>query len=648
MPVSHFRLLILVFMLLIGAPAFAQLAGGSLGDPVINETFGAGTTYGTGPALPATVTNFRYTAEMCPGDGFYTIASALGNCFGGTWQVIPHDHTGDPNGYMMIINSSYDPGIFYVQKARGDLLCPNTNYQFSAWIMNVIRDQASTRTHIRPNITFSIETADGTVLKTYNTGDIPQGDFTTFVQYGTSFTTPSNGADIVVKMRNNAPGGNGNDLVLDDITFSPYGPTIQAGFGDVTSTADRDLCEGESGTYTLKASQVGYDDPYYQWQVNKNDGSGWKDLTGQTATTLNVTLTNATAGKNQYRIGILNGSASAISCRIYSQALTVNVNALPVVGIAANITVCETQELRLTATGGTTYSWTGPNSFTSTEQSPVVAYLADNSKDGLYTVTVSTKGCISTASTTVKVLPKVSPAISADVTICEGSSTELQAGGGVTYKWTPAAGLDRDDIANPVATPATTTTYHVRIDNGGCFDESKQVTVTVLKAPAANAGADITIQEGESVTLNGIVTGDNVRYYWTPADHLDNPASLTPIANPTSDVTYTLHAESQDNCGIVTDDVFVRVYKKISIPNAFSPNGDGVNDLWNIDQLITYPESLLTIFTRDGRQVFRSRGYAKAWNGNYNGQPLPAGTYYYTLDLQNKTAIRSGWVLLVR
>jgi gliding motility-associated-like protein len=435
---------------------------------------------------------------------------------------------------------------------------------------------------------------------------------------------------------------------LDDITFRPYGPTILAGFGDVTSTADRDLCVGESGTYTLKASQAGYTDPYYQWQVNKNDGKGWLDINEEKTTTFKISITHAVANTNQYRIGILNGSASAIACRIYSKPLTVNVNAFPVVNIAPKTIVCETQVLRLTATGGTDYYWTGPNAFISPQQSPVVSYAADNSKAGVYTVTVTTKGCVSSlASTTVSVLPNVKATISNDVTICEGSTTQLVAGGGMYYKWTPSEGLNHDDIANPIARPLVTTTYHVRVYNDGCFDESKLVTVKVLKIPVANAGANITMNEGETVKLNGTVAGDNITYYWTPADNLDNALLLSPKATPKSDITYTLHVQSQD-CGIATDEVFVRVYKKITIPNAFSPNNDGVNDLWNIDQLITYPECVLTIFTRSGGQVYRSLGYTKAWNGNYQGQALPAGIYYYTIDLKNNTTVRSGWVMIVR
>ena len=643
---KHFLLLLFVLMALAGQ---GQVCTGSLGDPVINETFGRGATFGTGPALPAGLTTLNYIGQSCPGsEGSYTIATASGTCFGGTWQVVSNDHTGDANGYMMIINASSDPGLFYTQKASGNLLCPNTTYEFAAWIRNVMRERPDTHGYHEPNITFSIETVSGVVLKTYNTGTIPQEDLSEFKQYGTFFTTPSNGEDIVVKMINNAPGGLGNDLVLDDITFRPCGPVIMNGFGTVGETADRDLCEGESRNYTLTATQVGYNDPYYQWQAKLNEDGQWADIPGETSLNLNRTFNNAVAGKYHYRIGILNGVGASLNCRIYSQPLTINVNKYPVIVINANTTVCDNAELRLNATGGTTYHWTGPNNFSSDEQSPVVSYTPNTTMNGVYTVMVTSIGCTSQATTTVSVLPKVVPTISASTSVCAGDPVQLQAGGGVNYKWTPAIGLDHDDVANPIATPTETTTYTVRVDNGGCVDESQQVTITVLKRPVANAGRDISIQEGETVNLQGTAAGDNIVYYWTPTDNMEFASTLTPAVSPTNDITYTLNVESQDNCGIASDAVFVRVYKKISIPKAFSPNSDGINDLWNIDQLFTYPDCVLNIYTRNGNEIYRSVGYSTAWNGNYNGKALPPGVYYYVLDLKNNTPKRSGWVYLVR
>jgi gliding motility-associated-like protein len=240
--------------------------------------------------------------------------------------------------------------------------------------------------------------------------------------------------------------------------------------------------------------------------------------------------------------------------------------------------------------------------------------------------------------------------VSADVTICQGESTQLlaQSQEGIYYKWVPSTGLNRDDIANPVATPSETTTYNVLVSNNGCHDYTKSVTVTVLKNPVADAGADKKIFEGQSTTLPGKLTGDNiVDYYWTPTDNLDDPKSLTPVATPADNITYTLHVIS-GSCGLSTDDIFVRVYKKLTIPNTFSPNADGINDYWNVKNLFTYPECTVSIFNRYGNQVFKSRGYSKPWDGTNNGTSVPVGTYYYIIDLNIGTPKLSGWLLVVR
>ena len=494
-------LLLPVILLALTSTAVAQTCSGSLGDPVINETFGAGSTSGQGPALPFSVTNYKYVSTQCPDDGYYTVATYSGSCFNNSWQQITSDHTGNPNGYMMIINASYDPGIFYTQKASGSKLCPNTTYEFAAWIANLIYPDSRTNGFIEPNITFTIKTVDGRSLAPpYNTGDIPTKDPNNpndplWKQYGMFFTTPSDGADIVVTMTNNAPGGNGNDLALDDITFRPCGPMIQAGFGSTAGASVQTLCAGDNATYTLTASQIGYDMPVYQWQQNINN-AGWVDIAGATSNTLvlDKTFQNATAGNYQYRLGIMSGTSTSVNCRIYSPILSVQVNPLPDAGIAPITPACEGQPLILNAAaGGDSYQWTGPNNFLSNEQNPVVSTAATLSNAGAYTVKVTAKNCPSFASTNVTVYPKIVPGISGPATICAGDRTQLGASGGLTYKWTPAAGLDHDDIASPLASPAQTTTSRVAISNEGCTDSSKAVTVTVLNLPTADAGTSKTL-----------------------------------------------------------------------------------------------------------------------------------------------------------
>src|SRR5688572_26998191 len=128
------RVVILVVSLLITPIINAQLCQGSLGDPVVNITFGQGSNYGA--PLGASITNYTYASGGCPNDGLYTISNSLTSCFSGSWHPLAEDHTpGDVNGYMMVVNASFNKGEFYAQQVNG--LCAGTTYELSGWIINV-------------------------------------------------------------------------------------------------------------------------------------------------------------------------------------------------------------------------------------------------------------------------------------------------------------------------------------------------------------------------------------------------------------------------------------------------------------------------------------------------------------------------------
>ena len=129
---------------------------------------------------------------------------------------------------------------------------------------------------------------------------------------------------------------------------------------------------------------------------------------------------------------------------------------------------------------------------------------------------------------------------------------------------------------------------------------------------------------------------------------MNNSTILNPVVTPDHDYTYKLNVSSAMGCGTASDSVFIRVYKKITIPNVFSPNGDGINDTWNILQLNTYPEADLSVFNRYGQKVYESAGYANQWDGKLKGKHLPLGTYYYIIDLKNGLKPFSGWVMILK
>lgn len=641
------------------AVSFTAPAQGSLGDPIYTEDFGSGPN--PGPSLGAK-TDMTYTTG-CPNDGYYSIVHSIdnsNNCHLDTWQNLLQDHTGNPNGYMMWINATENPpgtppSTFFTYPVPTGALCPETTYQFSVYICNLIKKSVSAGT-IAPNITFVISTPDGTQLVKYSTGDIPSNDpsQSPWQLYSTPpFKLPPGATSVIVSMTNNANGGNGNDLVLDDITFRAYGPAISAGFNSVGVTTPVQACAGDAVSFTLVSSipANSYTAPAFQWQQNINNGT-WTDIPGATSANLPQNFT-PTTGTYQYRIGVAEAAnIGSEKCRVYSPPLTVNVypkiTAPPV--ITAPAAVCEGQPFTLSATGGATYVWTKPDKSTSTDN-PLIIPAAKLSDGGTYSVVAyNDNNCPSPSSNPFQVTINPTPVITAtadNYTICDGTNTMLHASGGISYSWSPGKTLSDSTIANPVASPNDTTTYKVTVtDENGCTDTAS-LSINVLHSPIANAGPDKVIFEGQSVKLTATAQYADV-FSWTPATGLSDPNILNPIASPTNDITYTLHATSALNCGISTDKVFVRVYKKIVIPNSFSPNGDGINDFWNIEALITYPQSIMIVFNRYGQQVYHDIGYSKPWNGTYDGKTVPAGTYYYILDLKNNTPMMTGWVVVIR
>ncbi|RFZ92060.1 hypothetical protein D0C36_11475 [Mucilaginibacter conchicola] len=642
----NFRLLLFLCLLLC-SKARAQTPTGSLGDPVVQEDFGSGGS----PHYPTT--SYLYIGGSCPASGYYALAKTEGGCHD-TWHTLTKDHTGN-DGYMMIIDASTEPGLFYSQETP-PLLCSGTTYEFSAYVKNLVLP-AYAGSHSKPDLTFKIETTDGVQIgQSINTGPIYETADPNYWQKVSTIVTIPPGIDaVVVKIFNNANGLVGNDLVLDDIAFRAYGPVVQANFdGATTVTTQQDLCVGSAATYDIKAVPDGATaNTRYQWQRNFNDGAGWVDMPGEESVNLHIEFTNAQVGDYQYRLGTAEGDKiSSMHCRVYSNTVDVKVSSYPNPPQLHDTPICEGDKLVLTAAGGANYKWTGPNlPAAGAFVNPLVVDNVTFADAGEYHVDViSAAGCITpqTVNVTVTERPVVT-ASAAETTICEGSGTSLAstAPGAIKFSWLPAAGLSDPNSPAPFASPAETTTYTLTATNANGCDNTAEVTITVNKIPVVSAGSNKAIFEGQSVVLDGSITGDITGFSWSPVTNMENAGSLTPKVTPTDDITYTLNATSA-TCGPVQKTVFVRVYKKVVVRNSFSPNSDGVNDLWNIEALFTYPESTTAVYDRNGKQVFFSRGYSTPWDGKLNGTNLPVGTYYYVIDLKNGTAPLKGWVLLMR
>ena len=302
------------------------------------------------------------------------------------------------------------------------------------------------------------------------------------------------------------------------------------------------------------------------------------------------------------------------------------------------------------ASGGNSFYWTGPNNFSSTDQNPVILN-AQKDRSGTYSVIVSSNGCTSSPATTQAnvidfVVAKTS---AAEVTTCPDDVVQLQVTDkeGYTYTWRPAVGLSNPNIPNPIATPTQNITYSVTVSNGFC-SVTDTTRIIIAERQIISAGENIKLFAGQTRKLNASVIGKDYTFFWTPIDFLDDPTSLTPIASPPKDITYTLHVVANSGCFDQTSSVYLKVYPEIIIPNAFSPNGDGINDTWAIPAAAAFEGAKIKIYNRYGSLVYQKDGLFESWDGKYKGVILPPGVYYYTAYFNNDFKLFSGSVTLIR
>ncbi len=638
------RLLIIFIFCIAIFNAHAQLCNGSLGDPIVNITFGSGTNPGS--PLAAATTAYQYFGADCPNDGYYTVRGNTNNCFNNSWYNFTQDHTGNPNGYFMLVNASIQPSDFYVDTVKG--LCSGTTFEFATWIMNVMRPAACGGNGIQPNITFSIEKTDGTVLGTSNTGNISTSPSPQWNQYGFFFTTPIGVSNIVLRMTNNATGGCGNDLALDDITFRACGPLVKASVIGLQNISDS-FCQGNAHNYNFSCTvSAGLNNPAYQWQQSIN-GSAFTDIIGQNSLTLNKSfLATDTAAVYQYRLSVAPASNfNSLQCRTSSQPITISINPNPVSNTTKNITLCTKNTLQLHTNGGASYLWTGPNNFISTASDTSIPNITVNNSGKYYVLVSTAKGCTKLDSTivTINASPIVNTAFT-DTTICQGKSIVLSAFGNGTYQWIPTTGLINFNSATPIASPNDTTNYQVIVTNPFNCTDTAATLVNVITLPVVNAGPDKVIIAGQSVQLQGTVTNAANNFAWAPPLFIDSVQILNPKVNPPVNQLYYLTATN--DCATVSDTVLVKVYNGIYIPNAFTPNGDGKNDTWNITTLQAYPKFQLYIYNRFGQMVFEGNASKPDWDGTFKGIAQPTGAYIYKINLQNDSPIIKGTVLLLR
>ncbi len=342
---------------------------------------------------------------------------------------------------------------------------------------------------------------------------------------------------------------------------------------------------------------------------------------------------------------------------IDSAKITVNVLDYIDVKLSPDATICKTDIIQLTPVSyALKYTWTPASGLNDANiKYPLATPLVNTA----YTVLANLGKCQASATMLVKIVPY--PAVNAGIndTICFGKSAQLLATTNASsFVWASSSSLQNSSTLSPVASPAATTLYVLTVtDKLGCPKPvSDTVQVYVIPKVVLFAGNDTTAVAGQPVQLNVTSTVAGLSYTWSPATWLNsavinNPVATIPFANANY-VTYTVNGTNAYGCS-GSDDITVRVFNGSAgfyIPNAFSPNGDGTNDVFK-PVIAGVTIQYFSVFNRFGNNVFTTSRSNEGWDGTYRGNPQDPAIYVWMIkgvDYTGKAVFQKGTVVLVR
>lgn len=262
-------------------------------------------------------------------------------------------------------------------------------------------------------------------------------------------------------------------------------------------------------------------------------------------------------------------------------------------------------------------------------------------------------GCAGEAVDTLVFRAQPKPVINSQSGVCLDVPPFQFPGGNETTGIAGTGYFTGNGIVNPTGTfnprlagAGQHTIRYIYAASNGCIDTASS-SFAVFALPAIDAGPNKFLLPGGYVVLEGSSNLPAASILWSPPTALSNATVLKPEARPTTDILYKLLVTSQQGCK-ATDSVWVKALPPLKIPNAFSPHlADGINDVWVIKNLDLFPNAVTIVYDRYGREVYKSEGYNRPWDGKRNGVLVPVGVYYFLIDPKNGNKTYVGSVTLL-
>lgn len=322
--------------------------------------------------------------------------------------------------------------------------------------------------------------------------------------------------------------------------------------------------------------------------------------------------------------------------------------------LPGDTTICKTDSIELTPlTNALYFSWSPPLGLSKTDvEFPVATPLTNTN----YALRASVGKCFAVDNMQVNVVPYPTVKVSDDVSVCYGATTQLSATiVGSDFSWLPSVSLVNANSLTPIAGPQQTTDYILNVtDTLGCpKPASDTVRVTVVPVVNAFAGNDTVVVRSQPLQLQA--TG-GANYKWYPVSGLSDPFISNPVLNLTDQpdtVVYNVRVSTPEGC-YNTDSIKIIIFNsqpEVFIPSAFTPNGDGRNDVFRPIVAGMKLFMYLRIYNRWGQLLFNSGNPGMGWDGTFKGQKQPGGTYVYVIqavDYTDKPYFKKGTVVLIR
>jgi gliding motility-associated-like protein len=249
-----------------------------------------------------------------------------------------------------------------------------------------------------------------------------------------------------------------------------------------------------------------------------------------------------------------------------------------------------------------------------------------------------------------------------DAIVCFGNTARLNGSGGTSYQWLPPTGLSNANTANPTVNMpfAGVYRYTLSVSNNSCSSlKPDTVIITILPPAKVFAGNDTLVTINQPLQLNALDISNSgfINYLWSPSFALSNSSIKNPVAIynaplATNGITYTVTARTQNGCE-AKDDITVKVFAapEIYVPNAFTPNNDGLNDVLRPVLVGIKALKYFAVYNRYGQLIYKTAIQGQGWNGLVSGVMQNTGGFAWTaeaVDYKGNTIIRNGMAILIK